>query len=488
MHLTCFLPLIGGLISHVAAQKTFEITGWQTTPDKSSLFAPVTKQSATFKTTAESASADIVIDEKTVKQTMEGFGATLTDSGAKSLSELKKKNPDSYSKLLDKLFNPGVNASSAGITYLRVPLGATDFSATSYTYDDTAGDTSFNKFNIDVAPSYVFEVLEDIQAVSSPDSLHIHLVPWSPPGWFKDSGSINGGSFKSQMAETYAQYLLKCLQAFEKKGIHIRAISIQNEVLNSNGSLPSCKMTWEDEGAIGKALRALMNSNQFTNVKLIAFEHNWSGLDYATSLMEKYSDVFDGVAVHCYRGTVDDQKQFADAHPKTNIYFTECSGMLGGDWWGDMQWQTDNLFIGSVEYRAKTVLTWLLVSGDQLPDASSCHDKQGNANSCRAVVTANPDGSYVLNEEYYAIAHASRAVIPQDKEFGKLIGSTVSKSHAGSLRVTAYSTARANAKDPTRYSLHVLNMGGTAEYTIGFQGKQVSYSFPRGLTTLWFYA
>lgn len=51
-----------------------------------------------------------------------------------------------------------------------------------YSLDDTSGDTSFSKFNIDIIPSYVFSVLKDIQSINS--LMKLHIVPWSPVSVF----------------------------------------------------------------------------------------------------------------------------------------------------------------------------------------------------------------------------------------------------------------------------------------------------------------
>ncbi|KAJ7753420.1 glycoside hydrolase family 30 protein [Mycena maculata] len=487
MHTICVLSILGAFSRLVAGQEIAEI--WQTLEDQSKLFAPLNlSQPATFSAAKASATADITVDETTAYQTVLGFGASLTDSAAQSLSQLKSKNAAAYSELLQKLFDPTFDASSAGITYLRVPLGASDFSNRSYSYDDTPGDTQLSKFNIAAAPSYVFEVLNDIQTINH--ELRVHVLPWSPPGWMKSSKTMNGGNFTSDMAETYAKYLLKALQGFDSEHVQVYAISIQNEVLNSNPTYPSCKMTYQDEGAIGTALRPLMNNNGFSAVKLIGYEHNWSGYKYPISLMKSYGDVFDGVSFHCYGGTVDDQDKFYQAYPNKDIHFTECTGMDGAAWWGDLSWQAENIFIGAIEHHAQNALVWNLISGEELPSSTSC-GKDKKRNSCRAVVTANANGTYVLNEEYYNIAQAARAVIPRDVggPFGKLIRSTVAPGNRTSnLHVNAFATGRAKAGDPTRYSLHVLNMAETGTYTIAFQGKQASYSFPKGLSTIGFYA
>ncbi|KAJ7684298.1 glycoside hydrolase family 30 protein [Mycena polygramma] len=484
MHIICFLPLLGALLRPTAAQQISDIR--QTLHDKSQLFAPLNlSRPVTF--TTSSSTADITVDETTSYQTVKGFGATLTDGAAQTLSQLKAKNPTAYSDLLKKLFDPTFGAYSAGITYLRVPLGASDFSQTAYTYDDNPGDKQLAKFNIDAAPSYVFEVLNDIQGINN--ILKVHVCPWTPPGWMKtNTNKGDGGNFSPGMTTVFANYLLKALQGFESKGVHVYAISIQNEPLNQVASYPSCKMTYQDEGAIGKALRPLMKSNGFSAVKLIGFEHNWSSYSYPISLMKSYSDVFDGVSFHCYGGQVANQDNFFKAYPDKDIYFTECTGMDGGGWWGDLQWQTDNIFIGAIENHAQSALMWELVSGNELKTSSSC-GKNGKKNQCRAVVTVNSDGTSVLKQEYYGIAQAAYAVLPQDAggAFGQLIKSTVSAKAAAHLRVNAFATARVKPTDPTRYSLHVLNTGGKGASTVSFRGKQFSYSFPEGVTTLHFY-
>ncbi|KAJ7490907.1 glycoside hydrolase superfamily [Mycena latifolia] len=492
MYAICILSILGALLRPTMAQQVFDI--WETSHDKSRLFVPLNlSQPATFTTMKSSSVPDITLDETTTYQNMKGFGATLTDSSAQSLNQLKSKNPTKYSELLHKLFDPTFDAPSAGITYLRVPLGASDFSNTAYSYDDTPNDTSLSKFNISAAPSYVFDVLKDIQDINN--ILSVHVVPWSPPGWMKDgqNATTNGGNFKAEpeMYKAHANYLLKALQGFSDKGVHVAAISIQNEVLNSNPTLPSCQMTYQDEGEIGTALRPLMNSTGFSVVKLIGYEHNWGSYQYPMSLMKSYPNVFDGVAFHCYGGTVDDQEKFYQAYPKKDIVFTECTGMDGSDWWGDVQWQTDNLFIGAVEHHSQTALMWNLVSGAELPGATSCHGKDGKPNACRAVVDVNANGTYTLNQEYYTIAHASRAVVPRDVggPFGRRIKSTVAPGNQTSgLRVNAFATGRVNASAPTRYSLHVLNTADAGPHKVAFRGKELSYSFPVGLSTLWFYA
>jgi hypothetical protein len=69
--------------------------------------------------------------------------------------------------------------------------------------------------------------------------------------------------------------------------------------------------------------------------------------------MNGYGSAFAGAAFHCYAGSVRDQDAFHNAFPSkvsrtfsdwnvTNIslkdvYFTECAGTIGSDWWSDIK-------------------------------------------------------------------------------------------------------------------------------------------------------
>ncbi|KAI9058259.1 glycoside hydrolase family 30 protein [Trametes sanguinea] len=478
------------------SQSIYDI--WTTTWDRSSLFTytNLSPNPINFKSPGAIGSADIVINDAQTYQSVWGFGASLTDSSALVLNNLKKKNSDSYWKLLKYLFDPTDGANSAGFSYLRIPLGASDFSAGVYSLDDVSGDTSMQHFNISKTPSYVFSVLNDIRSINN--VLRIHLLPWSPPGWMKDSGTMNGGNFLDKYTTAYATYLLKALQAYKSKGIGVYAIGIQNEPENSNPTYPTCIMSPAQEAAIAKTLRSLMNKNGFSGVKIIGYDHNWvDGSGYPIQLLNDDPNDFAGVAFHCYAGSVGQQDAFHAAYPKKDIFFTECSGTYGSDWWSDIKWYMDNIFIGAIEHNAHSGLMWnLALDGNgepMLPGTNSCSP------ACRPVVTVNSDGSWSVNQEYYSMAQASKAILPRDAggPWGKRIGVSVGGSQNWALRVGAFVTGRANSKDWLRYSLVVLNWADNTngawnptpvKTTIEFRGKQATYTFPVGITTLWWYA
>ena len=173
--------------------------------------------------------------------------------------------------------------------------------------------------------------------------------------------------------------------------------------------------------------------------------------------MEQAGAAFDGVAFHCYAGDVAEQAEFTSAFPDKEVYFTECSGTIGSDWWSDIKWYMDNIFIGAVTYNSMNALMWnfaLNANGDPiLSTTDSC------GGGCRGMVQINPDGSWSVNQEWLSAAQASKAVLPKDVggPWGQRIGVSVQGSYSWGLVVGAYVTGRVNPTDWNRYSLVVLN-------------------------------
>ncbi|KAF7340532.1 Glycoside hydrolase family 30 protein [Mycena sanguinolenta] len=493
-----FLVLVAALARPVASQQIWDI--WQTTWDRQKLFTSLAPSTPiNFASPKAAASADIVVSETTVYQTINGFGGSLTDSSALTLNNLKTKNSGNYWNVLTTLFSVVDGADAAGFSYLRVPIGASDFSAEVYSLDDVSGDTSFKSFNINNSPSYLFSVIKDILTINP--ALKVHIVPWSPPGWMKTTGTMNGGTLQSSLVSAYPTYLLKAVQGFHSMGINIYAISVQNEPENSNPTYPTCTMTPAMEGQIGAALRTLLNNNGLSSVKLVGYEHNWNdAAGYPVTLMKDDGGSYDGVAFHSI--TVFTQATLETSQSNltsTNIYFTECSGTIGSDWWSDIKWYMDNLWIGSLENFAGVGLMYnLALDGNGLPILPGTNSCGGGVSVRGPFVPAECQLSFggVI---VYSMAQASKAIIPKDPggPWGQRIKVSVQGSLAWALRVGAYSTKRLSSTDWNRYTLVVMNWNDNAAVswnpqpvtaTIEFRGQQVSYTFPVGVTTLWWFA
>lgn len=97
---------------------------WLTTPDQQNRLTP--QQPVPFG--SGGSGPVITVDPTTTYQTMVGFGASLTDSAAWNIY-----NSSARDSIMTSLFSP---TNGIGLSWLRQPLGATDFSRSFYSYDD----------------------------------------------------------------------------------------------------------------------------------------------------------------------------------------------------------------------------------------------------------------------------------------------------------------------------------------------------------------
>src|SRR5690349_12696680 len=204
---------------------------WVTTPDGADKLTPMPP--ATFGS-ATPAAPTIVVDPTLTYQRMQGFGGAITDSAATVLYRL---SPAARAATMRSLFDP---VTGDGLDYLRQPIGASDFVATAdYTYDDLpAGQTDYAQQHFSIAhdQAQILPLLRQAEAINP--HLQIIASPWSPPAWMKTNGSLIGGRLidDPRIYRSYALYLLKFVQAYKANGVHIDAITVQNEPQNRTPS------------------------------------------------------------------------------------------------------------------------------------------------------------------------------------------------------------------------------------------------------------
>jgi glucosylceramidase len=348
------------------------------------------------------------VDDGRVFQTMDGFGASLTDSSAWLIA--RSLTPDQRQSLLKSLFDP---ATGAGLSYLRQPMGSSDFRTREYTYDDLpAGQTDYRlaKFSIAKDQEYIIPILKQVLAIHP--RLKIMATPWSAPAWMKDSGRLDGGRLKKEEAvyNTYADYFVRFLQAYAAQGIPIDAITLQNEPRHETRGYPTMGMEPADQSRLSRLIGERFRAAGI-KTKIVIWDHNWDHPEFPTAVLNDADarPYIDGVAFHGYGGDVSAQSKVHDAFPDKNLYFTEVSG---GDWSKDfgsnLMWDTANLIVGATRNWAKTVVKWNLAldekNGPKLP---------GGADNCRGVVTIHQKtGEVTKEEEYYALGQAGKFVQP----------------------------------------------------------------------------
>jgi glucosylceramidase len=405
------------------------------------------------------------VDTAKQYQEIDGFGASFSDSSAWLI--WNKLNPTQQTSLMQQLFS---SKDGIGLSFLRQPMGATDFSASgNYSYDDVAAgqtDPNLNNFSVAHDSAYIIPLLQRALAINP--AIKVVAVPWSPPAWMKTTGTMNGGNIDPQYYSSLSQYFVKFVQAYKQAGIPIYALSAQNEPLYSTTAYPTTYLPSEDEARfIANFLSPALTQSNLPDVKIFGYEHNWDNTSYATSLLgSSAGTVIAGTSFHCYAGDPRAQTTVKNDAPTKDIWFTECSGITSTTFANDLVWNAQHLLIGATRNWARSISLWnLALDQDSGPRNGSCAN-------CRGVVTIDDSVSPTtvsLNVEYYILGHVSKFVAPgahriDSNTFGPgNIESVAFQNPDGSIVVLVLNSAA------------VQNT-----FSIRFRGNAFSYSLPPG--------
>ncbi len=246
-----------------------------------------------------------------------GFGVAITGSSCYNLNEMQ---PEERSAFIKSIYSKdGLNLSVA-----RLTVGSSDYSAELYSYDDVDGDTELKHFSIDRDKEYIIPMIKEILKVR-PD-LYLYSSPWSPPGWMKTGGSMCGGYMREEFVECYADYYIKFLKAYEAEGIHISALTPQNETeTHQGGKMPACVWHPETEAKFIKLLRKKLNANGL-DTEIWMFDNNFASVDrvdWSLENIEGLKDSCNGVAFHYYEGAIEQTQYLTQKYQGLTLNFTE---------------------------------------------------------------------------------------------------------------------------------------------------------------------
>lgn len=394
----------------------------------------------------------ITVDSTKTYQTIDGFGYCLTGGSAYLINHLAATDRDA---LLRELFL--TDSTHIGVSYLRISIGASDLSANVFSYDDAGSpsspDTALQYFDLSTDKLDLVPLLKQILTLAP--NIKILGSPWSAPLWMKDNNNSVGGTLQAQYYEVYARYFVKYVKAMQVEGIHIDAVTPQNEPMNPNNN-PSMTLTAAQEADFVKNHLGPAFQAAGISTKIICFDHNCDNPEYPLAVLADpaaYSYV-DGSAFHLYVGDISALTQLHNAYPDKNVYFTEQ--WVGGpstNFGGDLDWHVRNLIIGAPRNWSRNVLEWNLAN-----DPGYQPHTQGGCTNCLGALTIG--ASVSRNVSYYIIAHASKFVRPGSVR--------VDSNVPGSLQNVAFVTPEGMKV------LIVLNDSGAIQaFNIQFKGKYV---------------
>lgn len=431
----------------------------------------VTNQSdVAFQTKQTTNPLTIKVDNAVKYQKVTGFGAALTDSSAWLINELP---PSSRDTLMNQLFDP---STGAGLSMVRLPMGASDFTATgNYSYDDMpAGQTDPTLANFSIQHDLPYIIPELKQALSLNPSIKIMATPWSPPGWMKTSDNMIGGTLKDKYSRTLAHYFVKFIQAYGRAGVPVHYVTPQNEPLNAP-TWPGMALTPAQETKLVAQMGQAFAANRLST-KIIAWDHNWDVPSYPESIFNNpaTADYAVGAGWHIYSGTPIYQTLTHNDYPGKESYLTEATG---GDWQASKQVAfrdaLDTWLIGGTRNWANGVMLWNIALD---PDKGPLNSDTNGIGICRGLVTIDPKtGDVSYNADYYALAQISKFVKPgayriYSNTFGEgSIENVAFQNPDGSKVLVAYNDSDAaktfSVADGTQSFDYTLGAGDAVTFT-----------------------
>lgn len=403
-----------------------------------------------FGTNSGTNPSTVTVNAGTTYQTMDGFGYTLTEGSAEVISGMAATQQN---QLLNDLYNPntGLNAS-----VIRISIAASDLSNSSYSYNETSGDTNMNNFSLNGPDlTYLIPIIKKIQLINP--NIKILATPWSAPRWMKTNGSWIGGSLQTQYYAAYAKYFVKYIAAMQAQGIPIWGITPQNEPENPHNEPSMLMNSTEQKNFINQQLGPQLAAAGYGGVKIIAFDHNCDNTAYPIDVLNNSSYV-DGAAFHLYLGNISAMSTVRNSTNK-NVYFTEQYTGSGGSFGGDFGWHMQNVVIGSTNNWSKTVLEWNAANNSSLGPRTP-----GGCNTCLGAITVNNSTSYTKNVAYYIIGQISKYVKPGAVRIGSSStnGSILSvgfKNPDGSTALVIYNSGGSN-------TIKVVSGSSAFNYTV----------------------
>jgi glucosylceramidase len=347
-------------------------------------------------------------------QSFLGIGGALTDASAETFAKMPAAKQQ---ELLRAYYDA---KDGIGYTLARTNINSCDFSSDSYTYI-SEGDKDLKTFNIVHDLKYRVPFIKKAIAAAG-GKLTLFASPWSPPAFMKDNDNmLHGGKLLPDYYQSWAEYYTKFIKAYEKEGIPVWGITIQNEPMATQ-TWESCIYTADDERDFLKNyLGPEMENAGLGSKKIIVWDHN------RDLMYQRASVIFDdpeaskyawGMGFHWYEPWSGGKMLFKnvglvhDAYPDKNLLFTEgCAESFDSTRY--YSWDLGEKYGRSMinDFNDGTV-GWT--------DWNILLDEQGGPNHvgnyCFAPVHYNTKTDEIIyTNSYYYIGHFSRFVRPGAK-------------------------------------------------------------------------
>ncbi|MDD3187410.1 MAG: glycoside hydrolase family 30 protein [Bacilli bacterium] len=261
----------------------------------------------------------IIIYPNITYQEIIGFGGAFTEASGYNLNKLNKE-------IANKIINDYFSIDGNNYNLCRTHINSCDFSLENYNYSN---NPELKDFSIKRDKDFLIPTIK--KAVSVNKSIKLLASPWSPPPFMKTNKKMNnGGKLLEKYYARWAEYLLKYIREYQKEGININYITIQNEP-KATQSWESCLYSADQENKfINKYLFPLFQ-NAKINTKILLYDHNKEELyKRVNSIMKEnlsQKSIY-GAAFHNYSGDhFENIKISKEKFP--NLFFIHTEGCNG---------------------------------------------------------------------------------------------------------------------------------------------------------------
>ena len=404
----------------------------------------------------------IMLDDDKTFQVIEGFGGAFTDASAVTFGKLPEEKQEEF---LKACFDP---VEGNGYTLCRTTIHSCDYSDEMYTYDNVEGDKDLKHFSIEHDQKYRIPLIKRALETAK-GNIKIFASPWSPPAWMKTNNDmLHGGKLKPEYNQTWANYFIKYIKAYQEAGIPIWGLTVQNEAMATQ-VWESCIFTaTEERDFVRDYLGPALFKNNLTDVKLMIWDHNrgimYQRVETAYEDPEASKYIW-GTAFHWYVGDhYDNVRLVHDAYPEKYLLYTE-GGMDGS--WSAATRLAKNMIMDLNNWANGWVFWNLLLNQNGGPR----HVGGEHGTNC---ITADLNtGRLIINPPYYTFGQFSRFIKPGAKR----IACTSSND---SLIATAFVNPNGSI------AVVIFNLARTdTGFQLWIEGKALKYTIPAsGIITM----
>lgn len=354
----------------------------------------------------------IFVEPQRKFQSLMGIGGAITDASAEVFAKLSKEKQQEF---LTAYYD---TQKGIGYSLLRTTIHSSDFSSGSYTYIEE-GDKDLKTFSIDHDKQFRIPMIKQATQAAG-GKIVTYVSPWSPPAFMKSNKQmLKGGTLLPDYYQAWANYYAKFIKAYEKEGMPIWGLTIQNE--------PMAVQTWEscvfsaeaERDFLKNYLGPTLKKEGLGNKKIIVWDHNRDLMNQRANVIftdPEASKYAWGMGFHWYETWAggapmyDNVAKVHEAFPDKNLIFTEgCIEKFDAQKY--QFWPNAERYGASIihDFNNGTV-AW--TDWNILLDENGGPNHVGNF--CFAPIHADSQsGALIYTPSYYYIGHFAKFIRPQ---------------------------------------------------------------------------